>query len=99
MTRLRGGRTSFGGDPTSDVELDIEGCLFAPTGGFEQTGGRDTVTTQPTLYTPPGADIRSTDRVRIRGFVYQVDGEPADWHGAFSSDWAGVAVPLRGITG
>lgn len=98
VTRLRGGRTQFGGDPTTDAELDIPGCLFAPTGGYEQTNRADTVITQPTLYVPLGVDVRSTDRFRIRGSVYQVDGQPADWRAPWNG-FGGLAVPLRGVSG
>jgi hypothetical protein len=73
--------------------------LFAPTGGFEQTGGRDTVTTQPTFYAEPGSDVTSTDRLRVRGVVYQVDGEPALWQLPASGATAGLQVPLRGVAG
>ena len=32
-----------------------------------------------TLYLPPGDPIVRTDRVRVRGVVYPVQGEPGDW--------------------
>lgn len=39
---------------------------------------RNAVTSGWTLYLPPGDPITSRNRVRIRGRVYPVQGEPAD---------------------
>lgn len=41
---------------------------------------RNSVTSGWTLYLPPGDPISSRDRVRVRGVVYPVQGEPAAWH-------------------
>jgi hypothetical protein len=35
-----------------------------------------------TLYLPEGSDVRSSDRLRVRGEEYDVLGEPAAWMGA-----------------
>lgn len=35
-----------------------------------------------TLYLPPGDPITHSNRVRVRGEVYPVQGTPADWLGA-----------------
>lgn len=35
-----------------------------------------------TLYLPPGDPITATDRVRVRGTDYPVQGRPQDWAGA-----------------
>ena len=40
---------------------------------------RNAVMSGWTLYLPSGDPIRRTDRVRVRGEVYPVQGEPADW--------------------
>lgn len=40
---------------------------------------RNAVTSGYTAYLPPGDPITAKDRVRARGKVYNVLGEPADW--------------------
>lgn len=40
---------------------------------------RNAVTDGWTLYLPAGDPIARTDRVRVRGEVYPVQGKPADW--------------------
>lgn len=43
---------------------------------------RNAVVSGWTLYLPAGDPITSQNRVRVRGQVYPVQGEPADWLGA-----------------
>lgn len=43
---------------------------------------RNAVTAGWTLYLPAGDPITSRNRVRVRGEVYPVQGQPADWAGA-----------------
>jgi hypothetical protein len=40
---------------------------------------RNAVISGWTLYLPPGDPITRFDRVRVRGEVYPVQGDPADW--------------------
>jgi hypothetical protein len=40
---------------------------------------RNSVVSGWTLYLPPGDPITRTNRVRVRGEVYPVQGQPADW--------------------
>lgn len=46
-----------------------------------------------TLYLPAGDPITARNRVRVRGEVYPVQGQPADWMGA------GVVVQAYGTAG
>ena len=43
---------------------------------------RNAIVSGFTLYLPEGSDVTSRDRVRVRGRVYNVLGEPAVWTGA-----------------
>lgn len=100
MTRLRGGRTQFGGDPLPDAEADIADCLFDPGGPRGETMNRgNTVIAQPSLYAPVGTDVTATDRVRVRGKVYAVDGEPAEWLSPIPGGPEGVHVALKHVAG
>lgn len=53
---------------------------------------RNAVTSGWTLYLPAGDPISRRDRVRVRGSVYPVQGEPADWG-------VGVVVQVFGTEG
>lgn len=89
VTRLRTGaspgRDPYGAPiPGAVTEHDIRGCVVVPRQESPQVGGsdqqaRDTVVTGLTVYAPPGTDIATTDRVRIRGRLYEVTGQPGDW--------------------
>lgn len=88
------------GDPVpgSAGEADVPGCYFQPGSSTEQTDQRDTVTTAPLLFLPPGSPIGPASKVRIAGALYEVDGEPAAW-----DDIDGVPhhieATLRRVTG
>lgn len=53
---------------------------------------RNAVTDGWTVYLPAGDPIVRTDRLRVRGRVYPVQGEPADWG-------AGIVVQAFGTVG
>ncbi len=54
---------------------------------------RNAVTSGWTLYLPYGSDVTSRDRVRVRGVIHQILGEPADWLNA------GVVVQTERVEG
>lgn len=54
---------------------------------------RNSVTSGYTLYMSPGSDITSKDRMRVRGVVFKVIGEPSDWMGA------GIVVQVSNTDG
>lgn len=85
-------------------ETDIEGCAVAPrqaggVAGEETSSGRQGVLVGMTVYTPPGADVVATDRMRVRGQLFEVDGEPSDWRNPFTTLARGVEVALRRVDG
>jgi hypothetical protein len=81
------------------VTQEIEHCAFDPGGTSEVLDGRMAVITRPTLYLPPGADVRASDRVVVRGRTYDVGGEPAVWTNPYSATTKGVVVPLGEVAG
>ena len=89
VTRIRPGAqtgTDAFNDPIygPDVEATIDGALFSPGGSTEAPEpGRDPIVTVPTLYFRGSwPDITATDRVRVRGQVFEVVGVPANWQPA-----------------
>lgn len=75
------------GDPLppgpDDAPETFEGCTVWPgnaTSGMEPfVPGREPLVTDLVVSLPPGAHVLSTDKLRIRGKVYDVVGEPFDW--------------------
>lgn len=107
VTRLRPlGLDQFGDPlPGTITELDIPGCAVWPrdgnaAGGNENTDFRNTVISGLMILAPPGSDIEPTDRFRVRGLVYEVDGEPGVWGPSpLTGTEAGVQVALKRVEG
>jgi hypothetical protein len=96
VTRLRPpARDPFGDQVGGLAELDVAGCLVAPGGSAEigEGEGARQVDTDATVYAPPGTAVASTDRMRVRGLVYEVIGVPQQW------GTTGVVIQLRRVTG
>lgn len=84
-----------------DSETALPEGLFAPGGSTEPVEpGRTPVVTVPTLYwRNEWPDVVSTDRLRVRGTVFEVQGEPADWRPAGDGGPGGLVVQLRDSEG
>lgn len=87
VTRLRAGSVvdPYSNEPseswTTPTELDITTIAPAeprPTSEPVQEA-RNSVTSGFTLYLPIEADVTARDRMRVRGRVYDVLGDPAVW--------------------
>jgi len=86
--------------PVTRVSFDIEGCGVAPRYSTEPTErGRQGVIVGLSIYAPIGSDILSTDSLRVRGDVYAVEGEPADWRSPFSGWAPGMEIALKRAAG
>lgn len=85
VTRLRttpGDKDQYGERmPGQTVEEPLPDALFAPGGTSEPVmAGAAPVLSSPTLYWPgQWPDLTATDRVRVGGVIYRVEGRPADW--------------------
>ncbi|MEV6777010.1 hypothetical protein [Streptomyces syringium] len=103
VTVLRPGppaRDVYGNDVDGPaVEHLVPGCTIAPGTGSETVEGQDTVTVQLVIYAPVTADIRPTDRLRVRGLIYTVHGPIATFRSPFTGTTAGVQITARRATG
>lgn len=64
----------------TSTEVTVDGVLCEPRPSGEPVqDARNAVTSGWTLYMPAGAVLTPQNRVRVRGVVYDVLGEPADW--------------------
>ncbi|MFF3324967.1 hypothetical protein [Streptomyces sp. NPDC002889] len=83
--------------PGPDESFDVKGCVITPRAETPSVGGdqqqaRDTVIVGWTVYAPAGTALRTTDRVRIRGVVCDITGEPGDWG---RSPFTGTSGPVQ----
>lgn len=104
VTRIRGtvtGQDRYGNDVVSDVESALPDAMFAPEGSPEVPDpGRVVVSQAPTLYwRGEHPDVLASDRLRVRGELYAVDGKPADWRDPWGSDLGGLVVRLKASAG
>lgn len=103
VTILRPGaptRDVHGNDaPGADTEIDVEHCAVWPTGSDEKIQAQDQVGERWTVWFPFGTSVLATDRVRIRGEVYQVSGRASSWSSPFTNTRAGVEIRLERVTG
>lgn len=97
VSRLRkqqAGEDRYGDPIFEEVESALPRALFAPGGVSEPVEpGRAPVVTEPTLYwRRQRPDVRASDRIKVRGRVFEVEGEPSDWRGR---SVGGLVVKLR----
>lgn len=102
IRRVEDGVDRYGNPTYIDVETSVPGAAFAPEQASQEPTevGRASVITKPTLYfNRPRPDFIASDRVRVRGWLYEVDGDPADWRSPWGTDWGGLVVALKRVAG
>ena len=92
------GQDGDGNDVYGETLTDVSGA-FDPAVGFERTQGMDQVESQPQVLLPAGTVVASVDAVIVRGLRFEVDGTANVWNSPFTGWAAGVAVPLKRVTG
>lgn len=69
-------------DWESPTEHAVNNCKVNPVAGTEDAGQLDdraALTRRWNLAAPPDADIKSSDRIRWAGDLYEVEGEVLQW--------------------
>jgi hypothetical protein len=90
----------YGNDvPGDDTETDYGSCAVWPRVSSEDVQARDQIIDGLYVLFPVGADVLATDRVRVRGEVYLVDGEPGVYRSPLTGTRLGPQVALTRITG
>lgn len=105
--RLVDGPADVFGNPTVVYAQPaaVAGCGFDPGGSVETYGpGRDVVVSSPRVFLPGGVTVTglalsSRDRVTVRGLLYEVKGDPADWVNPFTGWAPGGVVELERVAG
>ncbi len=83
------------GDPLAGAttQHSVGGVLFAPRESNESGLGTNQVVSDGDIYGPAGMDVQFSDRVIIRGELYEVIGKPQRW------GTAGTVVAVRLFNG
>lgn len=61
--------------------------------------GRAGVIVGLSLFAPYGTDLVHTDQIEVDGVLYEVDGDPGQWHNPFTGTDAGCEVALKRAAG
>jgi hypothetical protein len=85
--------------PGPSTETDVPGCAVAPRSSSEDLQARDQVIVGLTVWMPSGVDVRPTDQMRVRGVLYDVDGEPGGFRSPFTGSAGPVQVALTRVSG
>lgn len=82
------------------VELPVTGAAVRVVGSDEKAAeGGSSVATTVEVILPAGTVVSANDRIRVRGLVYEVDGEPEDQKDPSTGGRPGVKVIARRVTG
>ena len=82
----------------TSTEVSFSGIAVEPRPSSEPVqDARNAVTSGYTLYGFPVGSVTAANRVRVRGVVYEVLGDPADWRSPFTG-WAPGLVVQCGRT-
>ena len=100
ISRTVTGQDADGNDVYGTTTTDVPHSIFAPEGSVERVQGQDIVTTSPKVYLPDGAPVpKATDKVQVRGLLYDIDGEPQVFINPFTGDQPGPVLNLTRVTG
>lgn len=89
----------YSGDPVESwdapTEVSVPNVAVEPRPSQEPVqDARNAVVSGFTLYMPTGTAITARSRVRVRGEVYPVLGDPADWRNPFTGWQPGLVVQV-----
>lgn len=80
---------------TEPTEVDHDGVAIEPRPSQEPVqDARNAVTSGFTLYGLPAGSVTSRNRLRIRGEIYNVLGEPAHWIQPYTGTDFGLVVQV-----
>lgn len=94
------GQDDWGNDVHGTTETPVEGCVIYPRTSTEAADGtRSQVVVGVTVLAPWGTEIGPHAKVRARGWVWDVVGEPGAWRSAITGNTGAVEIALQRTTG
>src|SRR5687768_13617846 len=105
VTRRRQEQT--GEDRYGNPVYELVDTVLEERAGFDPGGSREpvevgrtqTITTPKLYFRRQRPDLNDTDQVLVRGVVYAIEGDPADWRSPYGSDVGGLVVELKRAEG
>jgi hypothetical protein len=79
-----------GNDVYGETTLDVPFCVLDPGASTEVIQGTEQVTSDVTIYAPPGTEVGAYDAFRVGGQEYEVQGTP----NAYQSPFTGFSGPV-----
>lgn len=100
LHRVADGEDRYHNTKYRTVETPIVGAAVRLVGSDEKPAeGGSSVSTTVEVILPAGTAVTANDRLRVRGLVYEIDGEPDDQKDASTGGRPGVKVIAHRITG
>ena len=88
-----------GNDVYSDTTMDVPYCVLDQGASAEVVQGTEQVTTDVTVYAPPGTDVGAFDAFIVNGVKYEVQGNPASPVSPFTSFQGPVEIRGKIVEG
>ncbi|MFE5662455.1 hypothetical protein ACFQ7W_00795 [Streptomyces niveus] len=98
IDRVLIGEDDRGQDLYEDQEREVDRCNVQPVSSVESTDDRVQVVSRWRLAGPPDMGLTNMSKVRFRGVLYEVDGEPGK-HGSFAGLMDHTEALLKVVTG
>lgn len=85
---------------TFAAPVTVDGCAFDPGGSVETLEpGREAVVSRPRVFMPAGTVVTARSILTVRGLLYRVDGDPADWVNPLTGWAPGVVANIERAAG
>lgn len=104
VTIVRATKNGYG-DTTATVDTDVPGTIVTPDGtglskkAETQSYSDDVSTERLRIFVPPGTDLLASDRVLVRGQLFEVNGEPQTLRSPLSGHDFGYEASVIRTTG
>jgi hypothetical protein len=100
LRRTVSGRDAYGSDVYATTEVSVAGCSVLDLRPVE-SGPKSTtrVVTTGRVIMPPGTVVTAVDRLRVRGLVYDIDGQGVEQDDPMHPTDGPVEVNIRRTTG
>ena len=99
LRRTQSGRDRYHNDTYTTTEVPVAGCAVSQTQSVEDDSRGTRVTVTATVVLPPGTQVAATDRIRVRGLVYDIDGKPQMLDDPQATTPPAVQVRIRRTSG
>lgn len=100
LRRAVAGTDAYGNDRYRWTPTVVPGCAVSTSGtGEDHADWRQQATTELSVVLPPGTAVSAADRLRVRGLVYEIRGDPIVLDESATGARPGLRVTARRVTG